>query len=128
MNPTPAIGRRKTARANVRLVPGSGAITVNKLPIEQYFPVELQRREALLALNVANVEGHFDIHISASGGGKSGQAGAIQLGIARALVNYNPELKALLRPAGLVTRDPRMVERKKFGQRKARKRFQFSKR
>lgn len=128
MNPTPAIGRRKTARANVRLVPGSGAITVNKLPIEQYFPVELQRREALLALNVANLEGHFDIYISANGGGKSGQAGAIQLGIARALVNYNPELKALLRPAGLVTRDPRMVERKKFGQRKARKRFQFSKR
>lgn len=128
MNATPSIGRRKTARANVRITPGNGTITVNKLPIEAYFPVELQRREALLALSVANLEGHFDIQISANGGGKSGQAGAIQLGIARALVNYNPELKLLLRPAGLVTRDPRMVERKKFGQRKARKRFQFSKR
>ena len=128
MNPTPSIGRRKTARANVRLAPGGGAITVNKLPVEEYFPVELQRREALLPLSVANLEGHFDIHISTNGGGKSGQAGAIQLGIARALVDYNPELKLLLRPAGLVTRDPRMVERKKFGQRKARKRFQFSKR
>lgn len=128
MNATPAIGRRKTARANVRITPGTGTITVNKLPIEEYFPVELQRREALLALAVTSLEGTFDIQISANGGGKSGQAGAIQLGIARALVNYNPELKALLRPAGLVTRDPRMVERKKFGQRKARKRFQFSKR
>lgn len=128
MNPTPSIGRRKTARANVRLTPGNGKITVNKLPVEDYFPVELQRREALLPLAVTNLEGTFDIHISASGGGKSGQAGAVQLGIARALVEYNPELKSLLRPAGLVTRDPRMVERKKFGQRKARKRFQFSKR
>ncbi|HYF02929.1 MAG TPA: 30S ribosomal protein S9 [Patescibacteria group bacterium] len=123
-----ATGRRKTAIAQVRLSPGNGKIVVNKRPVEEYFPVDTQRREALFAFEVAKTEGQYDVAITVKGGGKSGQAGAVRLGIARALVETDAELKSLLRPAGLMTRDPRMVERKKYGQKKARKRFQFSKR
>lgn len=128
MNIMSATGRRKTAIAQVRLKPGSGKVTVNSLPIEEYFPIALSRLEALRPLTVAKLEGNFDITIKVSGGGKNGQAGAVRLGISRALVEFNEELRPALHSAGFMTRDPRMVERKKYGQKKARKRFQFSKR
>ncbi|MBN9400793.1 MAG: 30S ribosomal protein S9 ['Candidatus Kapabacteria' thiocyanatum] len=121
-------GRRKTSVAQVRLVGGNGNVVVNKLPITEYFPIETYRRDAMLALEVAKVDGQFDVVVNVRGGGKAGQAGAVRLGVARALLEYSEELRAVLRPAGLLTRDPRMVERKKYGQKKARKRFQFSKR
>jgi small subunit ribosomal protein S9 len=123
-----ATGRRKTSVAQVRLITGKGAILVNKTPIEEYFPIEDYRRDALLALDVAKLAGQFDVSVSVRGGGKAGQAGAMRLGVARALLQFNEELRPMLRPLGLLTRDPRMVERKKYGQKKARKRFQFSKR
>jgi small subunit ribosomal protein S9 len=123
-----ATGRRKTSVAQVRLITGKGAVLVNKTPIEEYFPIEDYRRDALLALDVAKLAGQFDVSVSVRGGGKAGQAGAMRLGVARALLQFNEELRPMLRPLGLLTRDPRMVERKKYGQKKARKRFQFSKR
>lgn len=123
-----ATGRRKTSIAQVRLSSGTGHVMINRLPIEEYFPIETYRRDALLALDVSKTLGQFDVFVNVRGGGKAGQAGAVRLGVARALVEYNEELRAALRPAGLLTRDPRMVERKKYGQKKARKRFQFSKR
>ncbi len=128
MNILSATGRRKTAIAQVRLKPGSGKVTVNSLPIEEYFPIALSRLEALRPLTIAKLEGNFDITIKVNGGGKNGQAGAVRLGISRALVEYSEELRPALHSAGFMTRDPRMVERKKYGQKKARKRFQFSKR
>ncbi|HRE56656.1 MAG: 30S ribosomal protein S9 [Candidatus Kapaibacterium sp.] len=128
MNVMTATGRRKTAIAQVRLTPGAGKVTVNSLPIEEYFPIALSRLEALRPLTVAKLEGSFDISIKVNGGGKNGQAGAVRLGISRALVEYNETLRPALHSAGFMTRDPRMVERKKYGQKKARKRFQFSKR
>lgn len=123
-----ATGRRKTSIAQVRLSSGTGHVMINRLPIEEYFPIETYRRDALLALDISKTLGQFDVFVNVRGGGKAGQAGAMRLGVARALVEYNEELRAALRPAGLLTRDPRMVERKKYGQKKARKRFQFSKR
>jgi small subunit ribosomal protein S9 len=123
-----ATGRRKTSVAQVRLITGKGAILVNKTPIEEYFPIEDYRRDALLALDVSKLSGQFDVSVSVRGGGKAGQAGAMRLGVARALLQFNEELRPMLRPLGLLTRDPRAVERKKYGQKKARKRFQFSKR
>ncbi|GBD07581.1 30S ribosomal protein S9 [bacterium HR21] len=123
-----ATGRRKTAVARVVLTPGSGHITVNGRALEDYFPIEAHRKDILLPLELTNTLGRFDIRANVSGGGISGQAGAIRLGIARALVEFDEEFRKILRPAGLLTRDPRMVERKKYGQKKARKRFQFSKR
>lgn len=123
-----ATGRRKTSIAQVRLSSGTGHVMINRLPIEEYFPIETYRRDALLALDISKTLGQFDVFVNVRGGGKAGQAGAVRLGVARALVEYNEELRAALRPAGLLTRDPRMVERKKYGQKKARKRFQFSKR
>jgi small subunit ribosomal protein S9 len=125
---TRAVGRRKTSVARVILAPGAGAITINKKSFEQYFPLETLRREVMKPLEVAQSAGKYDIRVNVEGGGVSGQAGAVQLGIARALVSLNDEHRPLLRAAGLLTRDPRMVERKKYGQKKARKRFQFSKR
>lgn len=121
-------GRRKTSVAQVRLMSGTGNVLVNRLPIEEYFPIETYRRDALLALELTSTGKQFDVNVNVRGGGKAGQAGAVRLGVARALVEYNEELRAALRPAGVLTRDPRMVERKKYGQKKARKRFQFSKR
>lgn len=122
-------GKRKTAIAKVRMkTSGSGKITVNKLPIEEYFPLSIQRTEILRPLVLTEMQDSVDINVSAIGGGKSGQAGAMRLGIARALVEINEENKSALREESLLTRDPRMVERKKYGRKKARKRFQFSKR
>lgn len=123
-----ATGRRKTAVARVVLTPGSGNITVNGRAFEEYFPIEAHRKDILLPLELTNTVGQFDVRATVSGGGISGQADAIRLGIARALVQVDEEFRKILRPAGLLTRDPRMVERKKYGQKKARKRFQFSKR
>jgi len=123
-----ATGRRKTSVAQVRIIPGNGNIIVNKIDFFDYFPLEVNRKDALKPLEVTQSVGKFDIIAKVHGGGKSGQTGAMQLALARALVNFNEELKSLLRGAGLLTRDPRMVERKKYGLKKARKRFQFSKR
>ncbi len=121
-------GRRKTATARVFLRPGKGQITVNNRPFESYFVNESARvyvRQPLLATEVAD---RFDILILASGGGVSGQAGAARLGIARALIEFNSELRGKLKQLGFLTRDARAHERKKYGQKGARKRFQFSKR
>jgi small subunit ribosomal protein S9 len=121
-------GRRKSAVARVFLRPGKGQITVNHRPFEEYFPTEATRtivRQPLLATETAD---KFDVVILADGGGISGQAGAARLGIARALVEFNAELRAKLKELGFLTRDPRKHERKKYGQKGARKRFQFSKR
>jgi small subunit ribosomal protein S9 len=122
------VGRRKTATARVILRNGSGMVVVNDRPIEQYFPVDLLRRDILTPFEVTETAGRYDAIVNVNGGGSTGQAGAVKLGIARALVAVNEDLRPTLRQHGLLTRDPRMVERKKYGQRKARKRFQFSKR
>ena len=121
-------GRRKTSVAQVRLMSGTGNVLVNRSPIEDYFPIETYRRDALLPMSLTGTDRQFDVMVNVRGGGKAGQAGAVRLGVARALVEYNEEFRAMLRPAGVLTRDPRMVECKKYGQKKARKRFQFSKR
>lgn len=121
-------GRRKRSIARVILVPGTGKVTVNEKTIEEYFPRETLRMILMQPFQVAGVVGKYDAIINVDGGGLSGQAGAIRHGIAKALVNINPDLKAKLKKEGLLTRDPREVERKKYGQPKARKRFQFSKR
>jgi small subunit ribosomal protein S9 len=123
-----ATGRRKNSIAQVRLTPGKGLIKVNDQEFESYFDIEINRVVLKKPLTITETEGQFDVKINVRGGGKSGQTGAVQLGIARALVEYDEELKSKLRGEGLLTRDPRMVERKKYGQKKARKRFQFSKR
>ncbi|MDQ1266106.1 MAG: small subunit ribosomal protein [Bacteroidota bacterium] len=124
-----ATGRRKTAIAQVRLVnPGSGKYIINKKNFQEYLQIEILSKIAFRPLDITQMQGKFDIYIKTLGGGKSGQAGAIQLGVARALVVYDETLRGALRNAGLMTRDPRMVERKKYGLKKARKRFQFSKR
>jgi small subunit ribosomal protein S9 len=123
-----ATGRRKTAVARVFLRPGKGQITVNGRPVEKYFVNESTRALVRQPLLTAEAADKFDVLILANGGGPTGQAGAIRLGIARALVEFNAELRAKLKEAGLLTRDPRAHERKKYGQKGARKRFQFSKR
>ncbi|MGA3025784.1 MAG: 30S ribosomal protein S9 [Bryobacteraceae bacterium] len=123
-----ATGRRKTAVARVFLRPGKGQITVNGRPVEKYFLNESTRALVRQPLLTAEAADKFDVLILANGGGPTGQAGAIRLGIARALVEFNAELRAKLKEAGLLTRDPRAHERKKYGQKGARKRFQFSKR
>ena len=123
-----AIGRRKAAVARVYLTEGSGKITINKKDIASYFPSSVLQfivKQPLVKLEVAD---KYDIRINLAGGGFKGQSEAARLGIARALIKINPEDKAALRAAGFVTRDPRVVERKKPGRPKARKRFQFSKR
>lgn len=123
-----ATGRRKRSVARVILVPGSGKIIVNDKPVEEYFQRETMRMILSQPFQVAGVTNKYDAIVNVDGGGLSGQAGAIRHGIARALVNLNPDLKPKLKKEGLLTRDPREVERKKYGQPKARKRFQFSKR
>ncbi|MGE5278340.1 MAG: 30S ribosomal protein S9 [Acidobacteriota bacterium] len=123
-----ATGRRKTSVARVRLVPGSGAITVNRRTLDEYFPNNVLKmiiKQPLLSTETAE---RFDIHVAVRGGGPSGQAGAIRHGISRALTEYNAELRKRLKKEGFLSRDPRMKERKKYGQRGARARFQFSKR
>lgn len=123
-----ATGRRKTASAQVRLIPGKGKVIVNKLPVEEYFPVDTNRMTAFRPLELTETIGQFDVFVTVRGGGKSGQTGAMQLALARALVQFDENFHSTLKAKGLLTRDPRMVERKKYGQKKARKRFQFSKR
>jgi len=123
-----ATGRRKTAVAQVRLLPGTGKVTINKRSIEEYFPVELWRRNSLIPLEITQALGKYDVAVIVRGGGLNGQTGAIQLGIARALVELDEANRSKLRAADMMTRDPRMIERKKYGRKKARKRFQFSKR
>lgn len=123
-----ATGRRKTATARVTIMPGSGQITINKKPYDEYFGTLSLQNLVLHPFQVANASKQYDAVIHAEGGGVAGQIGAIQLGIARALLKTNEELKDDLREADLLTRDARKKERKKAGQPKARKRFQFSKR
>jgi len=123
-----AVGRRKTSVARVVLRPGSGTFTINNRTLEQYFPGELMQNEVLSPLKVTDTHGKYDVLANVDGGGLHGQAGALKLSISRALIRINEDFRAVLRTNGMVTRDPRMVERKKYGQRKARKRFQFSKR
>ena len=123
-----ATGRRKTAVARVILQPGEGKWTVNDRPFEDYFPTAALRAEIKEPLVVTENLGKFDLVINASGGGIHGQAGAARLGIARALIDLNPELRPKLRQGGWLTRDPRAKERKKYGQKGARKQFQWTKR
>ena len=122
------IGRRKESTARLYIQPGSGSIVINKQPLEEYLPVKAIQNIALLPLSVTGLEDKFDIKITVRGGGKSGQAGAIQHALARAVDGETEEMHSILKEHGLLTRDDRMVERKKYGQPKARKRFQFSKR
>lgn len=121
-------GRRKTSTARVFLRPGKGEIIINKKPIEKSFPTETLRLIVRSPLVATETVDKFDVLATTAGGGVAGQAGAMRLGIARALMEYNEELRSALRKAGFVTRDPRMKERKKYGMAGARKRFQFSKR
>lgn len=121
-------GRRKNSSARVFLRPGSGQITINKRSLEEYFGRETSRMMVRQPLETADLNDKFDLHITVSGGGISGQAGAIRHGISRALIQYDEELRPSLRAAGYVTRDDREVERKKIGLHKARKRPQYSKR
>jgi small subunit ribosomal protein S9 len=121
-------GRRKTSAARVFIKPGSGDIVVNGRPLDTFFGRETARMIVRQPLTVAEAEGKFDIHVTVSGGGTTGQAGAIRHGITRALMAYDESLRKVLRKAGFVTRDAREVERKKVGLRKARRRPQYSKR
>jgi len=121
-------GRRKTSVARVWLRPGGGRIVVNRRTFEDYFPRETLRMIIAQPLQVTNTAGQFDVLANVSGGGPTGQAGALRHGIARALASYDAELRPALKKAGLLTRDPRMRERKKYGQPGARQKFQYSKR
>lgn len=121
-------GRRKTAIARVRLASGSGKIVVNGRPFETYFPVDTLRATAAQPLTVTGTAEKLDARITVTGGGPNGQAGAVRHGIARALLHFDASLRPALKAEGFLTRDPRMRERKKYGQPGARKRFQYSKR
>jgi small subunit ribosomal protein S9 len=121
-------GKRKSSTARVRLLPGAGQVIVNKHDLSEYFKSESQRTVVRYPLSITDTIGKFDIKANVSGGGTSGQAGAIRLGIANALLEFNAELRPRLKRAGLLSRDSRIKERKKYGQKGARKRFQFSKR
>jgi len=122
------IGRRKTSVARVYVKPGKGHIVVNHRELKEYFPSEILQTTVKQALALAKLEASYDVNVNVEGGGSKGQAEAIRLGIARALVTINTENRPALKKEGLLTRDSRMVERKKPGRRKARRRFQFSKR
>jgi small subunit ribosomal protein S9 len=128
MQITNTIGRRKTSIARVYVKPGKGDITINDRELKQYFLSEIHQTLAKQALAALKLETSYDVTVNVEGGGVTGQAEAVRLGIARALVEINPENKPVLRKEGFMTRDSRMVERKKPGRRKARRRFQFSKR
>lgn len=121
-------GRRKTAVASVRMLPGSGAITINDRSLEVYFPRDTSRMRILEPFELTETSGQYDIIVKVSGGGTSAQADAVRLGISRALVEITEALRPALRKNGMLTRDPREVERKKYGRHKARKRPQYSKR
>jgi small subunit ribosomal protein S9 len=122
------IGRRKTAVARVYVTEGKGQITVNKKDLAEYLTTSTLQYKVQQPFALTGTEGSYDVKVNVFGGGITGQAEAIRLAISRALCSINEEFRAILKPEGLLTRDPRMVERKKFGQKKARKRFQFSKR
>jgi len=121
-------GRRKTSVARVFVRPGSGDVTINRRPLAEYFPLETHQAEALAPLRLVEAERKFNLHVTVRGGGLSGQAGAIRHGLARALLEVDPEFRPVLKQNGMLTRDDRQKERKKYGQRGARARFQFSKR
>ncbi len=121
-------GRRKTATAQVRLLPGTGKIKVNGREFENYFPVEQQRMDATQPMRITSTADKFDMFVIVRGGGPCGQAGAVRHGLARALLKVDANLRPMLKTEGMLTRDSRMRERKKYGQPGARKRFQFSKR
>jgi small subunit ribosomal protein S9 len=123
-----ATGRRKNAIARVRMIPGEGRVTANGKELLEYFRRETLKMDIEQPLVVTDTLGKFDIAISVNGGGLSGQAGAVRLGLARALLSYSEDFRSILRPAGFLTRDPREKERRKYGLAKARKRYQFSKR
>jgi small subunit ribosomal protein S9 len=121
-------GRRKSALARVRVRPGNGEIKINDRAVEDYFPRLVWQSQVWQSLKTVSLEGKVDVFIRATGGGLTGQAGAAKMGIARALIKLNPDLRPALKKEGLLTRDPRMVERKKFGQKGARGKRQYSKR
>jgi len=121
-------GRRKSSVARVILTSGKGAFIVNGREFDEYFPSAATRLDVVQTLQLTESEGKYDITVNVNGGGLTGQAGAIRLGITRALLEINPELRKILKPAGLITRDPRSKERKKYGLKKARRAPQFSKR
>lgn len=121
-------GRRKTAIARVRLQPGEGKFQINGRPMNQFFTEPQHQADAEAGLKVSQLQGKMDVYVRVEGGGITGQAGAVKLGVARALKDYDPSLEGGLRDNGLLTRDAREVERKKYGQAGARRRFQFSKR
>ena len=123
-----ATGLRKTSVARVFLKPGKGSLRINNRTLQEYFGRETARMIVLQPFQVTQTAGNFDIEVNVDGGGNSGQAGAIRHGITRALMEFNPDLRTSLKKAGFVTRDPRAVERKKYGRHKARKRPQYSKR
>jgi small subunit ribosomal protein S9 len=123
-----ATGKRKSAIARTWLTPGNGEISINNRPLEAYFPIETLRTELLAPFKLTNTTGSFDVKISVKGGGIAGQAGAVRHGITKALILMDPDLRIPLKKAGFVKRDPRVKERKKYGQKGARARFQFSKR
>ena len=123
-----AVGRRKSSVARVYLTAGTGIITINGRTFEDYIPVAALRLDVLQPLELTETTNKFDIYVNVNGGGVSGQAGAIRLGITRALMEVNPDYRQTLKPAGLVTRDPRAKERKKYGLKAARRAPQFSKR
>jgi len=122
------IGRRKTAVARVYVSEGTGVITVNKKEFTTYFPTATLQYKVLQPLSMTENASNFDVKVNVNGGGSTGQAEAVRMALARVMCEVDAENRAILKPEGLLTRDPRMVERKKFGQKKARKRFQFSKR
>jgi small subunit ribosomal protein S9 len=128
MEVTHTIGRRKTSVARIFLQDGKGAISVNQKDYKTYFPTPTLQYKIEQPFALTNTTGAFDLKVTVKGGGVNGQAEAVRLAISRALCQLNEEHRAALKPEGLLTRDPRMVERKKFGQKKARKKFQFSKR
>jgi len=121
-------GRRKSSVARVRLIPGKGTVTINKKTLDEYFGMEILKKEVVRPFDVAGVVGKFDVIATVTGGGFTGQAGALRHGISRALLKADPELRAVIKKAGFLTRDSRMKERKKYGLKKARKASQFSKR
>ena len=122
------IGRRKTAVARVYVSEGKGNITVNKRNLEDYFSTATLQYKVKQPFTLTDTDGNYDVKVNVYGGGITGQAEAVRLALSRAMCEINEENRAVLKPEGLLTRDPRMVERKKFGQKKARKKFQFSKR
>lgn len=122
------VGRRKTSTARLYIEPGNGSFIVNDKPLDEYFTTQARRNIATMPIDVTEMQGKFDIKVTVRGGGVTGQAGAIQHALARALDDHDEELHSLLKKHDLLTRDDRMVERKKYGQPKARKKSQFSKR